>query len=52
MLDGRGLGLRLGDVLDVHGSESAVVKHGLVVEEVKALEHHADLLAQGVQVDL
>ena len=35
-----------------HGSKRAVVQHGLVVEKVEALKHHANLLPQGVEVDL
>ena len=52
MTDGRLLGLRPGNVPHRHGRERAVVQHGLVVEKVEALKHHADLLPQGVEVDL
>ena len=50
--DGRLLGLRPGNVPHRHGSKRAVVQHGLVVEKVEALKHHANLLPQGVEVDL
>ena len=45
-------GLRPGNVPHRHGRERAVVQHGLVIEKVEALKHHADLLPQGIEVDL
>ena len=50
MADGGLLRLSAGDVLDGDGGQGAVVQHVFVVEQVKALEHHADALAQAVQV--
>ena len=48
---GRLLRLRSGDLLHRHRRKRAVIQHVLVVEKVEALEHHADLLTQGVQID-
>ena len=48
--DGRLLGLRPGNVPHRHGRERAVVEHIHVVEQVKALEHHADVPPQGAHV--
>ena len=44
------LGLGLAHLFERDGRERAVVEHIHVVEQVKALEHHADVLAQLVDV--
>ena len=44
------LGLGLAHLAQRHGRERAVVEHVHVVEQVEALEDHADLLAQTVHV--
>ncbi len=50
MLAGALLGLGLGALLERDGGEGAVVDDVHVVEQVEALEHHADALAQAVHV--
>ena len=52
MLAGALLGLGAGALLEGHGSQHAVLHDVHVVEEVEALEHHADGLAQAVDVDV
>ena len=42
-------GLFLSGMPERHGGEDDVFQHGLVFEEIEALEHHAHLLAQEVQ---
>ena len=46
------LGLGLLYLLERYGREGAVVQHVHVVEQVEALEDHADLLAQAVHVNV
>ena len=50
MAYGRLLRLRPRDPADRHGRQGTVIQDISVVEEIEALEHHADFLPQGVQV--
>ena len=52
VLAGDVLGLRLGHLFERDGREGAVVQDVHVVEQVEALENHADLLAQLVHIDV
>ncbi len=44
------LGLGLAHLFERDGRERAVVEHVLIVEQVEALEHHADVLAQLIDI--
>ena len=44
------LGLGLAHLFERDGRERAVVEHIHVVEQVKALEHHADVLAEFIDI--
>ena len=50
--DGDLFRLGFGDLFHGHGSQGAIVDNILVVKEVKALEDHADLLTQGIEVHI
>ncbi len=52
VLHGLLLGICLRGLLERHRRERAVVEHIEVREQVEALEHHADLLAQAVHVHM
>ena len=50
VLDGGFLRLLPLEFLHGHGGHGAVIQHVFVVEQIEALEYHADALAQGVEI--